>query len=58
MKRRKIMNLFIVFIIVLAVILVAVSLILDPLMGIFITCLVACLLLEMFKRDRKNKDSP
>lgn len=43
---------FIIFAVVLAIILVAVSLLLDPMLGIFIVCLIACILLN--KDNIKN----
>jgi ABC-type Mn2+/Zn2+ transport system permease subunit len=44
----------IILILVLAGILVAVSRILDPMMGIFIVCLAACLLLDWIKKRKET----
>jgi antibiotic biosynthesis monooxygenase (ABM) superfamily enzyme len=43
--------------IILAVMLVTVSLLLNPVMGIFIVCLVACLTLEWLQRRIEHKDA-
>jgi hypothetical protein len=55
MKGVDIMINFIKFIIILAIILIAVSLLLDKLMGIFIVCIAVCLLLQLFEREKNHK---
>ena len=49
------MNYFIIFIIILTIMLIAVSLLINPLMGIFIASTVSCLWLNMINKD-KDKD--
>jgi hypothetical protein len=48
------MKSFIILTIVLATVLIAVSLLLDNLMGIFLVCTVVCLLLDAKEKERHN----
>lgn len=52
------MNKFIILAIALAGILCVVSLLLDKLMGIFIVCIVTCILLDALEHERKKDKMP
>jgi hypothetical protein len=45
---------FIIFTVTLAIILIAVSLLLDKLMGIFIVCTVVCVLMNIHENEKNN----
>jgi hypothetical protein len=47
--------LFIIFVIVLAIILVVVSLVTNPMLGIFVVSLIACLMLNNKNKENNRK---
>jgi len=49
------MKLFIIFAVLVSLILIAVGILLDHMMAIFIVCIITCVLIQMLDRDKENK---
>jgi hypothetical protein len=57
MKGVDIMRSFITIVAALGIILIATSLLVDKLMAIFIVCIVTCLYVDRFGKDKQHKET-